>query len=563
MVNKRFMMPPPKQIAGRTANSNGNPRACYDATPFMQALRISRANIFRSALLVLMGAVLWRAGPADEALEEPGAGEASGIALVMTIDDAIGVATAEFFIDSLETAQERDANILVLELNTPGGLMTSMDDMIEEILGSDVPVAVYVTPDGARAASAGTFILYASHVAAMSRTTTLGAATPVSMGRVQGASLLPSLLRLDDSDAATDDDSSSGDNDDAGEIDDDSASDEGESGGSDAAAEDSEDSPGKTAEELDAEAMKRKVVNDAVAKIRSFASLRGRNADWAEKAVREGATLEAVEAVEMNVADFIASDVADLLQKADGREVDVDGEMVVLQTAGLEIERLEPGWRTRLLSIITNPAVAYGLLLIGLYGLLLEGSNPGSLVPGIVGVICLLVAAYALNLLPVNYAGLLLMALGVGLIIAEAVTPSFGILGLGGVVAFVVGSIILFNTGIPGFEVPIRLIGGMGLAAGLLMLGLVVVLAKSRRRPVVSGRESLVGHRAVALGDFQDAGPVLVQGERWHATSPSPVTKGQELFVQTVEEGLRLHVGESAPAQPVRPNLLSLLKKFR
>ncbi len=558
MVNKRFILPPPKQIAGRTANSNGNPRACYDATPFMQALRTSRATLFRSALLVLFGAVLWRAGLAQEASEEPGKGEASGFALVMTIDDAIGVATAEFFIDSLEIAQDRKANILVLELNTPGGLMTSMEDMIEEILGSDVPVAVYVTPDGARAASAGTFILYASHVAAMSQTTTLGAATPVSLGMVQGATVPPGLLRLADSDAATEDGSSSG----AGEDNDDSASDEGESGEKGEATEDSEEPPGKTAEELDAEDMKRKVVNDAVAKIRSFASRRGRNADWAEKAVREGATLEAVEAVEMNVVDFIASDLDDLLEKADGREVDVNGEMVVLQTAGLEVERLEPGWRTQLLSIITNPAVAYGLLLIGLYGLLLEGYNPGSLVPGIVGVICLLVAAYALNLLPVNYAGLLLMALGVGLIIAEAVTPSFGILGLGGVVAFVVGSIILFDTGIPGFEVPIRLIGGVGLAAGLLMLGLVVVLAKSRRRPVVSGRESLVGHRAVALEDFRDAGPVFVQGERWHATSPAPVTKGQELFVHTVEEGLRLQVGESPPEEPARPNLFSLLKKL-
>lgn len=543
-------------------NSNGNVRACYDATPFMQALRTSRATLFRSALLVLLGAVLWRAGPADETPEEPGKGKADGVALVITIDDAIGVATAEFFVDSLETAQERNANILVLELNTPGGLMTSMDDMIEEILSSDVPVAVYVTPDGARAASAGTFILYASHVAAMSQTTTLGAATPVSLGMVQGASVPAGLLWLDDSDAAMEDDSSSGDGENEGEDNGDSTSDEGESGDSGEATEDSEEPPGKTAEELDAEDMKRKVINDAVAKIRSFASRRGRNADWAEKAVREGATLEAVEAVEMNVVDFIASDLDDLLEKADGKEVDVNGEIMVLQTAGLEIERLEPGWRTQLLSIITNPAVAYGLLLIGLYGLLLEGYNPGSLVPGIVGVICLLVAAYALNLLPVNYAGLLLMALGVGLIIAEAVTPSFGILGLGGVVAFVVGSIILFDTGIPGFEVPIRLIGGVGLAAGLLMLGLVVVLAKSRRRPVVSGRESLVGHRAVALEDFRDAGPVFVQGERWHATSPAPVTKGQELFVHTVEEGLRLQVGESPPEEPARPNLFSLLKKL-
>ena len=538
MVRSRFIFRPRGVFLDEPSILTAKTLACYDATPFMYAPFKARTLLFPSVLLVLAGLLMWRSGPAQDEAEEAAEDAAEGLALVMTIDDAIGVATAEFFTDSIETAEDRNAGILVLELNTPGGLMTAMEDMTDAILASEVPVAVYVTPDGAKAASAGTFILYASHVAAMSRTTTLGAATPVSMGQ---AGVAPD-------DGNGDSDSDEGESEGAGE-------------GADEAAEDAEESPGKTAEELDAEAMNRKVVNDAVAKIRSFADRRGRNADWAESAVREGATLVATEAVELNVVDFIATDVADLLEKAHGKEVDVDGEEVVLQTAGLEIERLEPGWRTQLLAIITNPAVAYGLLLIGLYGLLLEGYNPGVLVPGIVGVICLLIAAYALNLLPVNYAGLLLMALGVGLIIAEAVTPSFGILGMGGVVAFFVGSIILFDTGIPGFEVPIRLIGGVGLAAGLLMLGLVVVLARSRQRPVVSGRESLVGHRAVALEDFQDAGPVLVQGERWHATSPSPVTKGQELFVHTVEEGLRLQIGQSPPEQTGRPNLLSLLKK--
>ena len=330
---------------------------------------------------------------------------------------------------------------------------------------------------------------------------------------------------------------------------------------SDAGAEDSGESPGKTAEEMNAEAMKRKIVNDSVSYIRTLARQRGRNADWAEKAVREGVTLEATEAVELNVADFIAADLADLLEQADGREVDVNGELVQLQTTGLTVERLEPGWRTRVLSILTNPSVAYLLVLVGLYGLLLEGYNPGTWIPGVVGIICLLLAAYALNLLPVNYAGLALMALGVGLIIAESFSPSFGVLGIGGVVAFVVGSIILFDTGVPGFEVPLRLIGGVGLAAALLMLGLVVVLARSRSRPVVSGSESLAGRRAVALEDFEDAGPVLVQGERWHARSPAPVRKGQELFVQSVD-GLRLEIGDSPPAPPVRQNLFSLLRKM-
>ncbi len=515
----------------------------------MQAFSKARRFLFSSALLVLAGVFLWRAGPAQDAPDESVEEQSPHLALVLTIEDAISVATAEFFITSLETAQERNARILVLELDTPGGLMVAMEDMIKAILASDVPVAVYVTPSGAKAASAGTYILYASHVAAMDRTTTLGAATPVSMGQTGGAAASIGLALLDEHET------SDGASDETGD-----AQDEAEEGTGGDSPEDAEESPGRTAEEIDAEAMKRKVVNDAVARIRSLANLRGRNADWAEQAVREGVTLESEEAVEMNVADFIANDLDELLQKANGREVDLNGEKVRLETAGAEVERLEPDWRTRFLSILTNPNVAYLLLIVGLYGLLLEGYNPGTWIPGVIGAICLLLAAYALSILPVNYAGLALMALGVGLIVAESITPSFGVMGFGGVVAFVVGSIILFDTGIPGFEAPLRVIGGVGLAAGLLMFGLVVVLARSRSRPVVSGRESLVGRRAVVLEDFEDAGPVLVQGERWHATAPSPVEKGQELYVQSVD-GLKLEVGDSPPARPARPNLFSLLKK--
>lgn len=525
----------------------------------MQARPKARRFLFSSALLVLAGVFLWRAGPAQDATDEPVEEESSGLALVLTIDDAISVATAEFFITSLETAQERNARILVLELDTPGGLMVAMEDMIKAILASDVPVAVYVTPSGAMAASAGTYILYASHVAAMDRTTTLGAATPVSMGRTGGASDSFGLALLDEHEAPAEEEPSSGDSDETGAAQE--VTEEGAGGEDEDSSEDGEESPGRTAEEIDAEAMKRKVVNNAVGKIRSLANRRGRNADWAEQAVREGVTLESEEAVEMNVIDFIANDLTELLNKADGREVDLNGETVRLQTAGAEIERLEPDWRTRFLSILTNPNVAYLLLIVGLYGLLLEGYNPGTWIPGVIGVISLLLAAYALSILPVNYAGLALMALGVGLIVAESITPSFGVMGFGGVVAFVVGSIILFDTGIPGFEAPLRVIGGVGLAAGLLMFGLVVVLARSRRRPVVSGAESLVGRRAVVLEDFEGAGPVLVQGERWHAASPSPVQKGQELYVQSVD-GLRLEVGDSPPDRPGRPNLFSLLKKI-
>ena len=527
----------------------------------MTAPFTSRKLLFRSALLILTGAFLLVAAIADDDADEPETEAADpGLALVISIDDAIGVATAEFFIDSLKTAQERKASILVLELDTPGGLLEPMRDMIKEILASDVPVAVYVTPNGARAASAGTYILYASHVAAMSKATTLGAATPVSMGSAGIAAGLPSAPTLlqaeepsDEGESAASDDEASSDSDQESSAEED---------GEQSKAEEDGEEDADSAEDPNAEAMQRKIINDSVSYIRSLARQRGRNADWAEQAVREGVTLEATEAVEMNVADFIADDVRDLLEKADGREVDLDGEITTLKTADATVERLEPGWRTRLLSILTNPSVAYLLVIVGLYGLLLEGYNPGSLVPGIVGVICLLLAAYALSVLPVNYAGLALMILGVGLIIAESLTPSFGVLGLGGVAAFVVGSIILFDTGIPGFEAPVTLIAGVGLAAALLMLGLVAVLARSRQRPVVSGRKGLVGRRAVALEDFEGAGPVLVQGERWQASTPSPVTKGQELYVQSVDvDGLKLEIGGSPPAPRARRNLFTLLRK--
>ncbi len=549
----------------------------------MDALSNARKLILWSAVLSLSGAFFWRAGIAEDTPEDSSSdgGGASGVAVVITIDDAIGVATAEYFLDSLKTAEERDASILVLELDTPGGLLEPMRDMIKAVLASEVPVAVFVTPDGARAASAGTYILYASHVAAMSRATTLGAATPVSMGNAGSTGLAASLpvgstlLRVaasfeEGESAASGEEpsadsapgSSAGQNDarpdgaEQGEERSAGANAQDTEGGEDA--ESDKDAEGD--ENPDAEAMRRKIINDSVSYIRSLARQRGRNADWAEQAVREGVTLEATEAVEMNVTDFIASDVQDLLEKADGREVDLNGTIVTLNTAEARIERLEPGWRTRLLSILTNPNVAYLLVIVGLYGLLLEGYNPGSLVPGIVGVICLLLAAYALSVLPVNYAGLALMVLGVGLIIAESFTPSFGVLGLGGIVAFVAGSIILFDTGVPGFEAPLRLIAGVGLAAGLLMLGLVLMLAKSRQRPVVSGRESLVGQKAVALEDFEDAGPVLVQGERWHATSRSAVAKGQKLHVHSVD-GLELEVGDSPAAPRPRRNLFTLLRK--
>ena len=528
----------------------------------MQALSKARRFLFSSALLVLAGVFLWRAGPAQDAPGETIEEVSQNLALVLTIDDAISVANAEYFLRGLETARERQAGLVVLELDTPGGLMESMRSMIDGILASEVPVAVYVTPNGARAASAGTYILYASHVAAMSPVSTLGAATPVTVGGGAMASLDGGAnVEADDPAAAGGENDGGADSEDStapAQPQDEKESEQQEkpSGPLDFLRRD----PGENSDP-NADAMRRKMVNDAVSYIVSLARQRERNEEWAEKAVREGATLDSKDAVAQNVADFIARDLAHLLEQADGLEVDVNGQAVTLKTLELQTERLEPDWRTRLLAFVTSPTVLVLLLSIGTTGLLLEALNPGSLLPGTAGVICLLLAAYGLQLLPVNWAGLALMGVGVGLIVAEAITPSFGVLGTGGIAAFVFGGILLFDSDVPGLEAPVGVIAGIGLAAGLAMLTVAVMFARSRRRQVVSGAEGLVGRRAVVLEDFESAGPVLVQGERWHAASPSPVAKGQELYVQSVD-GLRLEVGDSPPARPARPNLFSLFKKI-
>ena len=319
---------------------------------------------------------------------QPAAADA-GIVL-LPVDDAIGPATSDYFVRALKDAAESDARLVVVTLDTPGGLDTAMRDMIQAMLASTVPVVVYVSPNGARAASAGTYLVYASHVAAMAPATNLGAATPVQIGGPPGGARPP--------------------------VPDDNppAADEGKGDGED---------KGKPAP-VPSDALERKAVNDAVAYIRSLAELRGRNADWAETAVREGASLSAGEALKQGVIDLIADDLPALLKALDGRVVRLPSGDVTLQTAGLPLRAVEPDWRTRLLSLITNPNVAYLLMLIGIYGLLLEGYNPGAVLPGVVGAISLLLALFAFQVLSVNFAGLALIALGVLLIIAESFAPS-------------------------------------------------------------------------------------------------------------------------------------------
>ena len=403
----------------------------------------------------------------------------------LEVDGAIGVATADYLSSGIEHAEEIGAELVIISMDTPGGLMKPMREIVQAILASTVPVATYVTPSGARADSAGTYILLACHVAAMTPTTHLGAATPVPL--ING----PAKDDQDDetADSATD----------------------------------------------------RKVMNDAVSYIRSLADRYGRNADWAESAVTEAATLTAAEALEHNVIDFVAADREELLTLVNGHEVEVAGKTHVLSTSDAEIEVFKPNWRIRLLTVISNPEIVLLLGLIGLYGLMYEGWNPGAIVPGVVGAICLLLAAYALQVLPVNYAGLALILVGVALMVAEAFAPSFGALGLGGTVAFVFGAIIMFDSGVPGFGISYAFVIGLGLVFAILLIWLIGFLLKLRRRGAVSGRESIVGGTATAMEDFAATGMVWLEGEAWHARSRDPVTKDEQLIVTRLD-GLTLDV---------------------
>lgn len=424
---------------------------------------------------------------------------AANKATLLRIDGAIGPAISDYLVRGME---QSEAQVVIIEMDTPGGLDSAMRDIIQAILGSSAPVVTYVTPQGARAASAGTYILYASHVAAMAPATNLGAATPVSIGG-SGGPTQPSGTEDSDDDAS--------------------------------------DDTGNETESTPSTAMERKVINDAIAYIRGLAEQRGRNADWAEDAVRTAASLSATAALDANVIDIVATDLNDLLKQLDGREIEVGGETVVLSTEGLLIERIEPDWRTQLLEAISNPTVAYFLLLAGIYGLIFEGYNPGAMVPGVVGAVCLLLALFAFQILPVNYAGLALIVLGLLLIIGETLVPSFGVLGLGGIIAFVFGSVILMDTDVPGFGLPVEIVVTTAAIAGVLLLGTVWFTIRSRNRLIVSGAEELVGMQGEVLEDFVGIGAVWIHGERWRASSNVRLTKGQAVRVRKLN-GLTLEV---------------------
>ncbi|UTV30964.1 NfeD family protein [Photobacterium atrarenae] len=446
---------------------------------------------------------------------------------IIEIKGGIGPATSDYVVREIEDARDNQAAFIVLKMDTPGGLDTSMRDIIRAITTSSIPVATWVGPSGARAASAGTYILLASHVAAMAPGTNLGAATPVSLTGPAGKDdersnpFAPKEKKEEKAASESDDEQGA------------------------AKPEESERVPAKSA-------MEKKVINDATAYIQGLAKLHGRNEAWAAKAVTEAASLDAESALKENVIDFIAPNLDSLIDQSNGRSVAINGIQSPIELANVAYVEREQDWRFKLLSVITNPNVAYILMLIGIYGLLLEFYNPGVGLPGVLGGICLLLAMYSLQMLPVSYAGLGLLLLGIALMIAEAFSPSFGILGLGGVVAFVLGSIMLMDTETPGYQIAIPLIVGLTVVSALFTFVILTLLLRTRRKPVTTGVEVLLGETATVVGGFPGEGRVLVDGEIWQARCDRPLKKGERVTVKSIS-GLYLIV-ESGLAEPADLN---------
>ncbi|OMG71914.1 NfeD family protein [Burkholderia ubonensis] len=492
--------------------------------------RVARAALFAALLVVCAVAAAPRAANAPPPAARPPI-------IVIPVSGAIGPASADFIVRSLGRAAKERAPLAILQLDTPGGLDSSMRVIIKAILGSPVPVAAFVGPSGARAASAGTYIVYASHVAAMAPGTNLGAASPVQFG-IGGApgGAPPSPTGGPASPAS------------------------GASGASGTLPSDTQSTEA------------RKVMHDSAAYIRGLAQLRGRNAEWAERAVREAVSLSASEAHAQHVVDVVALDPADLARQLDGRTVTTSAGAQHLATAHAPLVVVEPDWRSRFLSIITDPNVALILLTFGIYGLFFEFANPGFVLPGLVGTICLLIGLFAMQLLPVNYAGLGLVLLGLACLVAEAFLPTFGVLGFGGIASFTIGALMLIDTDVPGYGIPWPLIASLGLTGGLLVVGVSSLALRARRRPVVTGAEAMVGSIGEVLDDGlvpdqpqtaggpepSAAGWALVRGERWRVACSAPLAAGCRVRV-TGRQGLMLTVAPlyDRPPPPLKGEQLT------
>ncbi len=466
-------------------------------------------DLLRAAVVVTFSACVLFASPASAQPSRPAV-------WLLQIDGAIGPASADYFISNLKDAQSADAALFVLQLDTPGGLDQAMRDMIKAIVASRVPVATYVAPGGSRAASAGTYLMLASHVAAMAPATNIGSSTPVSLGGGGSPFPMPGGTNPQPNQPAGAEPAKPA----AGA----SAPADGTAGNKERAA------PNQGT------AMERKVVNDAAAYIRGLAELHGRNQDWAEKSVRDAANLNATDALAANVIDLVARDLDDLLRQVNGRTVKVDGKSVTLALTNASVQRISPGWRYEFLSLITDPNVAYVLLMVGIYGLILEFYNPGTGVPGITGVICLLMAAYALQMLPINYVGLALILIGVGLMLAETLAPGFGVFGIGGTIAFVIGSVMLMQTDLPAYQLSVPIIAAFAVSSLAVFVFVIGAAVKARHGKSVSGRETMLGDSAEVIEDLSDQGMVRLHGEIWQARSRVPLAKGDLVRVVGVTD---------------------------